>query len=68
MGTVSPAVPGCWLAELPDPAAPALAAGALLPELHAAAVKENAASPTATADRAVRRLVSICIVVNPLAG
>jgi hypothetical protein len=64
---VSPAVPACWLAELPDPAEPVpLAAGVLLPELHAATVKDKAANPAAAADRAVRRLVNICIMVNPL--
>jgi hypothetical protein len=64
---VSPAVPACWLAELPDPAEPVpLAAGVLLPELQAAAVRDSAASPAAKADRAVRRLVNICIMVNPL--
>jgi hypothetical protein len=63
---VSPAVPACWLAELPDPVVPP-AAGALLPELHAATVKDKAANPAATADTAVRRLVNICMVVNPLA-
>ncbi len=72
MGTVSPAVPACWLAELLDPAAPVEpvppAAGALPPELQAAAVRENAASPTANADRAVPRLVNICMMLNPLAG
>jgi hypothetical protein len=36
-------------------------------QLQATMVRDSAASPAATADRAVRRLVSICMTVNPLA-
>ncbi|HTR93210.1 MAG TPA: hypothetical protein VMI73_15870 [Trebonia sp.] len=60
MGTVSPAVPGCVVA-LPVPLLVAAADGVLLELLHAATVRDNAASPAlmAITERAVRRCLDL---------
>src|SRR6185437_10487415 len=72
VGTVSPAVPGCWVvppppeaAELGLPAWPGWLAGPLLPLLQAASATDSAATLIAIAERVPLRLLVVVIAWLP---